>query len=101
MESTLDLLFKEVSTSLGKAQENINRSLQSENPTEIDNLLEVALWELITSKDNIVKAVRHIDPDRFGIKTRSVTSIVTPDITTNLLNLCNICGSPACGSDHK
>lgn len=61
--------------------------------------IEVVLWELIKAKEQLINMIREIAPDRFGITVQRYIHI--PDITTDRLFLCNICGSPNCESDHK
>lgn len=62
-------------------------------------VLEVTLYELIKSREQILNMIREIDPNRFGVKV--ARQISYPEPSVEALSLCPNCGDPNCGSDHK
>lgn len=57
------------------------------------------LHHLIKAYEEIESLIRNSDEKRFGIRT--ATCLHTPQISVSTLNVCDICGMPGCGSDHK
>lgn len=63
--------------------------------------IEVTLYELIKSREQILEMIQHIDPARFGRRKEVRTVVITPEPSLDFLKLCPICGNPECTSDHK
>jgi len=64
-----------------------------------DTSLEVTLYELIKTREQILNMIRDISPDRFAPYT--TPQLVYPEPTLQHLNICPYCGNPDCTSDHK
>ncbi len=64
-----------------------------------EEVLEVTLYELIKSMEQIKILVREIGYPRFEPVT--IQKLHYPIMTVDVLNLCPYCGNPNCTSDHK
>lgn len=62
-------------------------------------LMEVTLYELIKSREQLLQMIQEIDPTRFGPTIIQIPHTPIPNI--EMLNVCPFCGSNDCQSDHK